>query len=750
MKTTIRTLMMLSVCMGIVSCTDDLLTESLEPQETNTEGFLKEIIVNAPGTIVLDEVADTRNYSYTYYDDQGKFKLTTEWIDGDTLGIFPDQGAQVEFPIGGANGNSAKFDGGGWALKNSSSYAAYYPFSKKNYYAENYYIITDYSGQVQNGNLSSWHLGAYDFQASKQKATPQNGSVTIDMERLGSILIFEITAPATDNYTELRLYDNDNGLPFVSKGYLNISGDTPEYDRMVNTTYLSLGLENMSASEGDVLWLYMMAFPTGDDAPRTLMLRGENGVYQATLASKVLSKTKMWVVEDMEDYKITNTNLIAAAEQNGGNSGVSFVKDENGYVNVNDATNREMMEKVISITIGNKSDTHALDDISFFPNLQELYCYGNQLQNIDVTQNPELSILNCSSNSLKSIDLSKNRKLKNLDISNNYIENPDISHNQALEVFKCSNDPALIKLDVTHNSALTTLYCTNNQILKSLNLYYNTKLQYLYCGNSDISHLDASNLTALKTLSCYNNKNLFDLNVTNCTALTSLSCYGCDLTDLDVSTCTKLSTLNCSKNSLTTLDVSKNTALTSLNCSYNDFSELTIRTDTDYLNKLSTLNVSYCTNLKTLYIYGNTSSDFKTSTGSLSTLTLTGCTALTTLSCGGNKISSLNLTTLTNLQLLMCHGNQLTSLNVSSNTKLRYLSCYANRLSALDITKCTSLKLNKTTSPISQVYCGRQWADASKTTEQALTLTRNSANNTGTLMNTTTTNYNVTMVDSTN
>ena len=46
MKTTIRTLMMLSVCMGIVSCTDDLLTESLEPQETNTEGFLKEIIVN--------------------------------------------------------------------------------------------------------------------------------------------------------------------------------------------------------------------------------------------------------------------------------------------------------------------------------------------------------------------------------------------------------------------------------------------------------------------------------------------------------------------------------------------------------------------------------------------------------------------------------------------------------------------------------------------------------------------------------
>ena len=721
MKTTVRAILFLSLCMGLGSCTDELLTESPEPLDNGSDGFLKEIIVNAPDPILQDEGANTRNQLYI---EDGKLK--TAWIEGDTLGIFPDTGAQVEFPIGGS-GSSATFDGGGWALKNSYKYAAYYPFNKANYYKENSNLITDYSGQVQyqNGNMS--HLGAYDFQASKQKATPKNGSVTITMGRLGAVLMFEITVPATDTYTDLYLYDGASTVPFAIKGYLNLSGDTPAYSSHETATRLSLGLDNIRVSKGEVLYAYMMAFPMGTNNERTLVLRGKNGVYQASLAAKELKGTKKWVVTEMDDYRITNQNLIAAAEQNGGNSGVTFDKDEGtGYVNVN--TNREMLEKVISISIENKQDPHALDDISFFPNLKKLYCYGNYLQYLDVSNNPELWLLDCHNNWLNYIDLSKNDKLENLNVNTNNLFKLDVSHNPLLKKLDCSYTQGyLYSLDVTHNPALTELRC-NNTSIESLDLYYNTNLEYLYCYNGNLWTLDASNLTKLKTLSCYQTSTLVDLNVNNCTSLQTLNCYNCNLYSLDLSTCSALKSLDCQYNNLTSLNVSNNKALTTLNCSYNDFTSLNISTGPDDLNKLTTLNVSYCTQLQELYLYGYTPGDLSSSGGNLKTLTLTGCTALTTLSCGGNKISSLNLTTLTNLQNLYCEANLLTSLNVSNNTKLKWLNCYANLMDGLDITSCTLLRLyEKVNSQWRAVYCGCQWTNSNKTTNKTLTLTQTSS-----------------------
>ena len=55
-----------------------------------------------------------------------------QWSAKDTIGIFPDAGSQVYFPMeNGAGTNSARFTGGGWALKGSSTYYAYYPFCRR-------------------------------------------------------------------------------------------------------------------------------------------------------------------------------------------------------------------------------------------------------------------------------------------------------------------------------------------------------------------------------------------------------------------------------------------------------------------------------------------------------------------------------------------------------------------------------------------------------------------------------------------
>ena len=66
-------------------------------------------------------------------------------------------------------------------------------------------------------------------------------------------------------------------------------------------------------------------------------------------------------------------------------------------------------------------------------------------------------------------------------------------------------------------------------------------------------------------------------------------------------------------------------------------------------------------------------------------------TALTSLSCNGNQLTSLDVSQNTALTSLDCDGNQLTSLDVSNNTNLKSLSCYDNQLTSLDLSTCSAL-----------------------------------------------------------
>ena len=66
-------------------------------------------------------------------------------------------------------------------------------------------------------------------------------------------------------------------------------------------------------------------------------------------------------------------------------------------------------------------------------------------------------------------------------------------------------------------------------------------------------------------------------------------------------------------------------------------------------------------------------------------------TALETLNCNGNKLSSLDVSKNTALRILQCGGNNLSSLDVSKNMALETLECYSNNLSNLDVSKNTAL-----------------------------------------------------------
>ena len=121
-----------------------------------------------------------------------------------------------------------------------------------------------------------------------------------------------------------------------------------------------------------------------------------------------------------------------------------------------------------------------------------------------------------------------------------------------------------------------------------------------------------------------------------------------------------------------------------------------------YNNQLTSLDVSGCTSLESLSCLNNqlTSLDVSGCTAltrlscennQLTSLDVSGCSALTFLSCGNDQLTSLDVSGCSALTTLWCHNNQLTSLDVSGCSALNYLRCENNQLTSLDVSGCSAL-----------------------------------------------------------
>ena len=185
---------------------------------------------------------------------------------------------------------------------------------------------------------------------------------------------------------------------------------------------------------------------------------------------------------------------------------------------------------VTEIDVNSKNIT-SLKGIEFFPNLKKLYCYENQLTELDVSKNPELKVLSCHDNQLTSLDVSKNKKLGILYCESNQLTSLDVRENTVLDTLHCYNNQ-LTELDVSKNTALTELNCNQNS-LASLDVSKNTKLKYLYCKQNSLASLDVSKNEKLEELNCKQNK-LTSLDVSKNPALFWLDCENNQLTSLNV------------------------------------------------------------------------------------------------------------------------------------------------------------------------------------------------------------------------
>ena len=248
-------------------------------------------------TVNLPDAGAFQTRSTFVIDDSGVHVL---WAENDTLGILPNAGDQVYFPMSsGAGSSSAHFDGGAWGVKDANTYSSYFPFSRKYYGASHDAIRLDYRGQLQRGNADASHLAAVDFLASGT-AQPQNNYLTLNLERLGSIACFKLAVPQPGTYTSAVV---SSEADFVLTADLDVTGQSPVVTPVSTAHQLTLSLDGLTTtSAGETVTLYMMVSPvdlTGHSLQVTLLGEGVSCFASLTPKKLVAGKPYMFQASDV-------------------------------------------------------------------------------------------------------------------------------------------------------------------------------------------------------------------------------------------------------------------------------------------------------------------------------------------------------------------------------------------------------------------------------------------------------------------
>jgi len=181
----------------------------------------------------------------------------------------------------------------------------------------------------------------------------------------------------------------------------------------------------------------------------------------------------------------------------------TFLDDHVATASIDTVTN-------LNVDYLNISDLTGIED---FISLENLRCKGNNLTNLNVSNNLYLLDLNCDNNYLTNLDLSSNTFLLDLDCDDNQIIFLDVSNNQALISLDCKRN-MLTTINISSNIVLEKIDIKGNQI-NSLDLTNNINLYAIECDNNNLNFLDVKNGNnqLITTFTTFGNMNLYCINV---------------------------------------------------------------------------------------------------------------------------------------------------------------------------------------------------------------------------------------------
>ena len=296
----------------------------------------------------------------------------------------------------------------------------------------------------------------------------------------------------------------------------------------------------------------------------------------------------------------------------------TFDTDDNNILSDTEiATVKEIECKRMGIT--------SLKGIEYFTALEDLYCYDNELTELDLSQNIKLEELNCSTNRLTVLDLSQNPKLKMVICSDNALTALDLSSNSKLTNLNASGNIREITLtgntfdlsslpgfDASRMSGLTGGKVSGSTLTVDGNAAVVT---YSYDLGYTGTELDDAEKDVIFTLAIAGRGTDIDINKTNfpdkdfrellldkeanidrnqdgklstweIALVQDIDVYDMEIADLTgIEYFTELKYLDCAGNHLTSLDLSRNTKLAELDAENNTYT-ITPVNDRFYLASL--------------------------------------------------------------------------------------------------------------------------------------------------------------------
>ena len=258
--------------LSLASCTDEAQELAIDQLQT-----LKQIVM-------ITQDFETEVGSRTLYQITEE-AVTCTWAAHDTVGVFPDKGIQTCFPMAsGAGTKNATFDGGGWALKDGNTYAAYYPFISEIFLDKNA-VPVNYVGQTQTGNASVDHLGAYDYMVAMPTA-PEFGSAQFTFKHLSALVQLRLTVPQPTKLSSVKLVADAEA--FAVEGKVDIMAEAPVITPVTSTKEIVLNLQDVATTkENQVVTLYLM-LPPVDLNGQTLkvLVSGNKGTEELAFEGK--------------------------------------------------------------------------------------------------------------------------------------------------------------------------------------------------------------------------------------------------------------------------------------------------------------------------------------------------------------------------------------------------------------------------------------------------------------------------------
>lgn len=281
-------------------------------------------------------------------------------------------------------------------------------------------------------------------------------------------------------------------------------------------------------------------------------------------------------------------------------------------------------EKLTSATIQgakyfyvNDQNISSLQGIEYFTEITDLYCYNNNLTELDLSKNTKLTSMYCYNNKLTSLNVAGCSELTVISLYQNRLKG------EAMDAL-IDGLPDLIS---NRNGMMLAIYFENeeNQMTfaqvaaakaKGWTPKYGENYTWTeYQGSGEDVEINAENFPdeAFRTWileQSYGQDGV--LKGSELPSITIINVSGKGIKSLKgIEHFPMLAALYCSENQLTELDVTKNVSLGVLSCDNNQLSELDLSNNTTltelycYNNQITGLDFSNCKNLTTLHIYKN-------------------------------------------------------------------------------------------------------------------------------------------------